>query len=80
MSPLKIEIMLWHYAHGEDHPNALKGMNAWVDAFRDLLANDMLSNCNTENGMSLRITERGRAYVDFLMSVPLPVQRWEVVF
>jgi hypothetical protein len=78
MTPNQIEIMLWYHASGADHPQAAQIHGYWPEEFRNMVAVGMLEKCDPESGQRFQITERGRAYVGFLMAVPVPEPRWEI--
>lgn len=80
MSPLDIEIMLHYYASGGQYGRDKDGGHCPSDApaVRDShmqLAKDGLLGY-IKGGNGYEITDRGRAYVDFLKAVPFPVAKW----
>lgn len=84
MSPLQIEILLWYYARANDYRDgdfSAPAVREAVDDFRG--AAGMLAPTNDlPSGQvalrAYRLTDRGQAYVDALMAMPLPVCRWEI--
>lgn len=76
MSPLGIEIMLWHYGRAEQYPEWHKG-SAQRELRDDLLREGMLAPVDSRIDQ-LVITDKGRAYVEHLMGVPFPVCKWVI--
>lgn len=73
MTPLKIEIVLFYFARMADHPFMVG------DApIRDQVEAELLADGLIQRGQERRFepTDRARAYVEALMAMPLPVQRW----
>lgn len=83
MSPLQIEILLWYRARMVDYREgdfSAPAVRAAIDDFRDrseLLAKNPHAG---EGGdfRTYRLTDRGDAFVDAILSLPLPVCRWEI--
>lgn len=78
MTPLQLTMMLHHYAIAEpyakgdpDHANSRA-----VREQRQLLINDELIEPDEMSGSGFRATDRGRAYVEALCAMPLPVKKW----
>lgn len=72
MSPLQIEVMLHHYYTPLKWPrDAVPGFSWLVDA--KLL---MVDDDPSEGESPYTITDRGRAYVQILLSAPLPESAW----
>lgn len=77
MSPLHIEILLYHHYTPTNHPymesDAVKGDRATLLEFVD---RDFLVIFN--DGFTL--SEKGKVYVDAIINVPEPVERtiWEI--
>ena len=71
MSPLEIKIMLHYYAM----PTAWEGdSDAEVIALGDFIRNGMLG-CDKSDTPKHFITHKGYAYVDKLLSIPVPTER-----
>ena len=77
MSPLCIEILLWHYCRANPYPwheggSAQLGIRQW------LLDEGLLSQRMNRDTVVITevITERGRVLVEALCATPLPVQKW----
>jgi len=75
-SPLEIQILLHYYVSRADHPNL--GYPALHDVVENFLSKGLL--VERQQGDSgdgaYEITDGGRLYVQTLMDVPLPVQKW----
>ena len=72
MSPLAIEILLWHYGRRDPYPwhsggNAQQEIRVWA------MKNDLLAIAMDRD--SLEITDRGRALVEAMCAMPLPEKR-----
>lgn len=75
MTPLQIGIMLHYYAMGDDYREADFSAPAVREAIDWL--NDEQMIYRTRGGKpKCRITDKGRAYVDYLCAVPLPVVKY----
>jgi hypothetical protein len=72
MTPFEIEVLLHYYAKAGDYvlPNE-KLRFAWHDNEHRLISLQLLQTINTHM-TKYAITDRGRAYVEGLMQVPLP--------
>lgn len=77
MSPLAIRIMLHYHWSPEDYvTNGSKGEDGTV---ADLFCRGMLEQDPQEGTeRKFRISGKGQAYVDALLSVQEPVCKWEV--
>lgn len=82
MYPNQIDVMIWYYVQTTDYPN-----NRVSDGQRQenlhLLVKHGLLRCGPVadrlvTGQVYDITDRGRAYVQAMMAVPLPEQMWVV--
>ena len=78
MTPLQIKMMLHYYActnpYAEHEPFHAKAP-AVVEQ-REWLVADGLLKVEPSIDATFVITERGRAYVDFLCGMPLPISKW----
>jgi hypothetical protein len=80
MTPLQITMMLHYYAIAE--PYALRQPeHADSPAVREqrivLIGDDLLTR-EHDDVRGYRVTERGQAYIDALMAMPLPVCKWTI--
>ena len=74
MSPLCVEILIWHYGRANQYPEWHKG-TAQQDIQEDLLATDLLESDGNEPP-NFYITDKGRALVEAICATPMPVQKW----
>lgn len=79
MTPLQIDILLNYYTTPVEYGRADDnfGAPAVQEAINWMIGANLLENCKSELG-SYRTTDRGKAYVDGLCNMPLPVQKWYV--
>ena len=73
MSPVKIEILFRFYTR----PDAMEKMGEVCrspDGFISELANVGL--LGTDDAGKYQLSDRGKAYIDMLLAVPLPVRKW----
>lgn len=86
MTPLEMEILIHYYGHaGDDYREGnfeAPVVRETIDAFRD---REKLIRYTTDEekkampcgySQCYTLTDRGRVYVEALMTVPLPVQVW----
>lgn len=78
MSPLEIEILLHYYCIGGEYRDGDHSAPAVRDALDSFVEVDGLLTRITESDLTIRheITARGRAHVEALKSLPLPIQIW----
>lgn len=82
MCPLEIEILLWYYTRANDYRDgdfSAPAVRETIDRFRgeDGLIAPTVAPTNGEQKVerAYRLTDRGQAYVNALMALPLPVCR-----
>jgi hypothetical protein len=82
MTPLQIEIMLHYYARTEDYRFGDFSAPTVKEAIEVFCRGDMLNFTNKADypNAAYVITEKGRAYVDYLRSVPLPVVKYVIEY
>lgn len=76
MSPLQIEILLHYYCSPGDYRDgdfSAPAVRETIDNFRGV--DEMLRGCES-GSRTYRLTDRGLAYVDALMRLPLPRKVW----
>lgn len=84
MTPLEIDILLWYHTRAVDYREgdfSAPAVRQTIDNFRDVLG--LLQAVAPDERLdgdyrTYRLTERGRVYLDALMDLPLPEQRWVV--
>lgn len=78
MSPLMIEILLHYFARTNDYrdgdfsASAVRDAITWFHEHEHLLEQTPVGPRHA----AYVLTDRGRVYVEALLSVPLPVQKW----
>lgn len=72
-SPLHIKILLHYHSIAEPWPSETETL---TDYIKELCVFDLLKEDQTKSGYST--TARGNAYIDAILSMPLPIQRWEI--
>lgn len=77
MTPLQIELMLHYYSRANDHKMIEQNQLEWVSQADELSGLNLLQVAST-TVKHFEITERGKAYVSFLLAVPPPVAAWEI--
>jgi hypothetical protein len=84
MTPRQIGILLHYYVNinTTDYKGPIGAENEWEKALEELSALEMLQICTTNSNSSPKwvITERGSAFVKFILNMPLPqpVKVWRV--
>ncbi len=81
MTPYELGILLWYYAHAEDHPDMFRQPPVWPETIDRFQADKLLEFIPEDNRpasfpMAYELTERGHVYINSLLDVPLPVQVW----
>ena len=81
MTPKAI-IIMFHYFGGynhHDYPYDPALDRESENCMRKLLVNEMLEkSIDCEGKVTYQITNRGKTYVEFILDVPLPAEKWEV--
>ncbi len=76
MTPLEIEILLHYYTRAagdyRDGDFSAPAVKDVIDWFKGSLLEDNPDDAGT----AYRITDRGRAYIEALTDVQLPIQKW----
>lgn len=83
MTPYEIGVILHYYISPEDHPDTKRSpaSSAHLEhALATLYSEDLLTQNGSQQGRSLLLTERGKAYAEALQQVPLPVQKWVTIW
>jgi len=78
MTPLHISLMLHYYVKltpYSEHDAGHRYSEATIQYTKQLLAADMLTLKDYEQGL-YEVTDKGRAYINALMSVKEPVCKW----
>ena len=67
----ELMILLHHHSSGEDFPNPTSLHEEWVKHLFDLGLVE-----RTTPASALRSTQKGQAYIEAILSLPMPTQRW----
>lgn len=87
MSPLQLGILLHYYAAADDFRAgdfSAPAVREAIDTFRadyndcNYEMAGMLTTQGAFDGQTYSLSDRGRFYIDGLLSVPLPVQVWQM--
>ena len=74
MTPLEIDMMLHFYCRADSYPwRGAPAEQAALQRFRE--EGLVVEPLNVDK---VKLTDRGRAYVNFLMDMPLPVAKWSL--
>lgn len=79
MTPFELDILLHYYGHADDHSVMFDNPPIWTatrDAFKaeELLGERPAGKSGSDSLYYL--TDRGKAYIEAVLAVPLPVSRW----
>lgn len=77
MTPLEINVLLHIHCVAEPIENLGSHSSAQRDAVTWFKTEGLIQS-DTESGCAYSLTDRGRAYVQFLMAMPLPVAKWTI--
>lgn len=76
LTPLHLEIILWYNSRADDmenlHASAVHEYLHW------LISQDIITGEDSIPTRSYKLTERGRVFLDAILSLPFPVQKWEM--
>ncbi|MDH7796375.1 DNA-binding PadR family transcriptional regulator [Beijerinckia sp. GAS462] len=75
-SPVCIETMLFYYYSAAEHPRA--NTSSVINTTSNLRDEGMIEPEMFEGKIVFRPTEKGRAWVEALCSVPFPVAQWVI--
>jgi hypothetical protein len=76
LTPLHVEIMLWYNSRAEDMENLrAPAVNEYL---RYLMAEGMITAENAISTRSYKLTEKGQVWLEAVLRLPFPVQRWEI--
>lgn len=80
MTPFELDILLHYFACADDHPVVHRNPPIWPETRDAFIAEDLMADNLPDSGRTAtyRLTERGRAYIEFVLAVPLPVNTWQL--
>jgi hypothetical protein len=78
MTPYEIEVMLWYYTRCEDHEDASRNPPVWRPTIVEFLTAGLLElkPVESKRDVCYVLTDRGKAYCEFLCAVQVPVCKW----
>ena len=77
MTPYELEILLWYHTRNIDHPHDGERPPIWEPTIDKLFRDEMLtSNVVIQSNTAYRIAERGKVYIEAILTTPLPEKRW----
>ena len=81
MTPFELDILLHYYTRCEDHEVVHRHPPIWPETraalFNEGVIERVPKSSLTENyTCTYRLTERGKAYIEYVLAVPLPVVKW----
>lgn len=76
MSPLEIDMMLHYYSRANDYREGDFSAPAVAKTIAYFTKEGLIAESPQRAAAKYFITERGRAYVEFLKAVPLPISKW----
>ena len=79
MTPFELDILLHYYSRADDHPVMFDNPPIWPQTRDHFKAEELLGErpADKRHGDALYyLTERGKAYIEAVLALPLPVQVW----
>ncbi len=78
MTPFELDILLHYYAIREDHPVVDRQPPIWPETCDAFLNEGLIEIIPVVQRQycTYRLTERGKAYIEHVLAVPLPVVKW----
>ena len=79
MTPYKLDILLHYYAIAEDHPATRGEQKIWQHTYAWFKDQNLMELAPPEKEPSYihyKLTSRGKAYIQHLLSCPLPEMQW----
>ena len=78
MTPFEIDILLHYYVSPDRHRVEIDNPPIWRETRQWFLDNDLLRHREPtiKSDASYEVTERGKAWIEHVCSLPLPVATW----
>lgn len=76
MTSFEIDILMHYATRADDHPLIGNPPPIWRSTIDKFLAYELLTHADEGAATCYVATDRLRAYVDALTSMPLPVKKW----
>jgi hypothetical protein len=75
MTPLHLEILMWYYTRGAEYP--YEGNETRIGYAAELQRDGLLcSIAGDKLGRSYAPTDKGKFWIEQVLALPLPIQRW----
>lgn len=78
LTPLQLEVLLHTYYSPSRYPRMSGPAKEAIDLFVDCGIFFEVAEQAEVNYSGLSVTEKGKAWVEAILSVPMPVQKWEI--
>lgn len=78
MTPFELDILLHYYSSASEHEAVLNNVPIWPETREWFLRSGLLEPHASDHGASYRTTEKARVFIEYIMSLPLPVQEWKM--
>ena len=78
MTPFELDILLHYYSLAGDHEVVRNNPPVWKETRGFFLESGLLMNDTGAINCSYCLTDKGHAYIEAILEVPLPVAKWIV--
>ena len=79
MTPFELDILLHYYCRVDEHQVVYDNPLIWPSTREMFLREGLLTtNVHESYTGSYKTTERAEVYIKHILSLPLPVQKWEM--
>jgi hypothetical protein len=76
MTIYEMGILMHYHCRVDDHPDRKRQPPVWTPTIESFFKEGLLESRPFGEGPAYQITPRGRAYMDYLQQVPLPLPTW----
>lgn len=76
MTPFELDILLHYYGCADDHPVVQRNPPIWPETRDAFLETELMEFAVPGESATYRLTARGKAYIEYVLAVPLPVVKW----
>lgn len=79
MTPFELDILLHYYSSSSEHEAVRNNVPAWADT-REMFSEEGLIRAidNGRFSASYELTDRGKCYIEHILSLQLPTQIWSM--
>lgn len=77
MTPFELDILLHYYARADQHRVVRENPPIWERTKVDMIKEELLKPSSFA-AETFEIGERGKAYIEHILSIPLPVKQWVI--